>query len=153
MRPLSFTCEITLTMAAAAVAEQILDLKRWPDFRGWGPLPGISKAEFAYRSPTEVSTRIHVLNRDGSRHAEEILEWQPDQRVQLVLQDFTRPVSWLATHFVETWDFRAVPQGTHVRRSFSLFPRSPWARPVLCLIAWLLKRAVARHLEDLKQAG
>ena len=40
MAPLTFTCEAALPSAPEAIARQILDLAKWPDFHGYGPIPG-----------------------------------------------------------------------------------------------------------------
>jgi hypothetical protein len=61
----------------------ILDVARWPDFGGCWPIPGITAAEFEVRTPGMAGSRIRVTNTDESSHIEEIVEWQPDHRLQL----------------------------------------------------------------------
>jgi hypothetical protein len=80
MRSITFTRRETLALAPADIAGQILDLAKWPEFAGYGPLPGIQSAEFEARTPEVVGTRIKVTNTDGSVHVEEIVEWQADTR-------------------------------------------------------------------------
>ena len=53
--------------------QQILDLSKWPEFNGYGPLPGIREADFETKTDEIVGTKIRVTNRDGSTHVEEIL--------------------------------------------------------------------------------
>lgn len=149
MRPITFRCKATLPLAPEAIAGQILDLARWPEFRGYGPLPGIRSAEFEARSPDVVGTRIRVTNRDGSSHIEEVAEWHPDRQVRLRMSDFSPPLSRLATAFVETWEFERNGDETSVTRSFELHATSRATRPVLWLISLLLRRAVARHLRQM----
>ena len=149
MRPITFRCNAALPLAPEAVAVQILDLARWPEFVGYGPLPGIRSAEFEARSPDVVGTRIRVTNRDDSSHVEEVVEWQPARQVRLRMSDFSPPLSRLATAFVETWEFERNGDETSVTRSFELHAKSRATRPVLWLISLLLRRAVARHLRQM----
>jgi hypothetical protein len=153
MKPITFSCEETLSQAPEQIAGQILDLAKWTEFKGYGVLPGIRSAEFEVQTPGIVGTRIRVTNTDGSSHIEEIVEWEPDRRLRLDMKDFSPPVSRLATGFVETWQFRRIDNGTRVVRSFEMHAKSFLSRPVLWLISFLLKRAIARHLRQMRYAG
>jgi hypothetical protein len=153
MNPISFSCEETLPLAPEEIARQILDLAKWPEFHGYGPIPGIKSAEFDVRTPEVVGTRIRVTSLDGSSHVEEIVEWQPDRRIRLEMKEFSPPLSRLATSFEETWEFQQVEGATKVRRSFQLHAKSILARLPLWMISFFLKRAVARHLREMKVEG
>lgn len=153
MKSITFFCTDTLTLAPEEIARQILDLSNWTGFTGYGPLPGIKAAAFEVRTPTVIGTRIKVTNTDGSSHVEEIVEWEPERRLRLDMTGFSPPLSRLATGFVETWEFERLGDGTRVRRSFEMRPKSGLARPVLWLISFLLRRAVARHLRRMRQAS
>lgn len=148
--PIRFTCEATLTQTPEEIASQILDLSKWPEFNGYGPLPGIKQAEFETKTAEIVGTRIRVTNRDGSTHVEEIVEWKPTRRLRLHMHKFSPPLSRLATSFDETWEFEQESDRTHVVRSFEMHPKSALTRPLLWLISFLLKRAIARHLEQMR---
>lgn len=124
MKPITFSCEATLGLAPEDIARQLLDLTKWPDFHGYGPIPGIKVAEFAVQTPGIVGTRIRVTNLDGSSHVEEIVEWQPERRVRLEMKEFSPPLSGLATRFEETWEFKRVEGSTKISRSFRLHARS-----------------------------
>jgi hypothetical protein len=150
MKPITFSCEQTLALAPEDIARQILDVTKWPDFHGYGPLPGIKVAVFDLQTPGIVGTRIRVTNLDGSSHVEEIVEWQPDQRVRLHMKEFSAPLSRLATGFEETWEFQRVESGTHVTRSIRLHAKSVLARLPLWVISYFLKRAIERHLREMK---
>ena len=150
MKPITFACRKTLSLAPEAISNQILDLAKWPDFRGYGPIPGIKSAEFDTRTANVVGSRIRVTNLDGSTHVEEIVEWQPDNSLQLLMQNFSPPLSRLATSFVETWDFQRINDKTMVLRSFEMNARSIAAWPVLWLISFVLKRAIDRHLLQIR---
>jgi Polyketide cyclase / dehydrase and lipid transport len=153
LKPITFSCEAILGIPPEQIAEQFLDLSRWSSFQGYAVLPGIKAAEFEVRTPEIVGSRIRVTNTDGSNHVEEILEWKPDRRIRLQMHEFSRPLSRLATGFEETWDFRCIGQDTKVIRSFELHPSCSAVRPLLWLISILLKRAIARHLRQMRDAN
>lgn len=150
MKPITFSCTETLALAPEDIAGQILDLAKWSDFKGYGVLPGIKTAEFEVRTPGVIGTRIRVTNTDGSSHIEEIVEWQPDCRLRLHMKDFSPPLSRLATGFMETWEFERINNGTRVVRSFEMHSKSFITRTVLWLISFLLKRAIVRHLRQMR---
>ncbi len=149
-RPIRFTCHATLALKPKEIASQILDLSKWSEFNGYGLLPGIMQAEFEKKTDEIVGTRIRVTNRDGSTHVEEIVEWEPTRRLRLHMSEFSPPVSRLATAFDETWKFERVGDRTKVVRSFEMHPKSILTKPLLWLVSFLLKRAIARHLEQMR---
>ncbi|MBA4019045.1 MAG: hypothetical protein C0483_17900 [Pirellula sp.] len=148
--PICFTCNALLSSPPRRIAEQILNLDNWTNFRGYGPLPGILSAEFERRTPDVIGTRIQVVNTDGSRHVEEITRWEPEQGVTLKMHEFTPPLARLATHIDEVWRFTPTADGTRVERAFTLHPRSLPAGLLLRLIAPLLRRAIDRHLAQMR---
>src|SRR5213596_232306 len=150
MRPIRFSCADTLALAPADIAGRILDLANWTDFTGYAVLPGIKAAVYEVRTPGVVGSRIRVTNTDGSSHVEEIVEWQPDHRLRLHMRDFSPPLCRLATGFDETWKFRRIDNATRVIRSFELYAKSALAWPFLWLISFPLKRAIARHLRQMR---
>jgi hypothetical protein len=121
MNPITFSCEDALPVAPEEIARQILDLTKWPDFNGYGPIPGLKVAEFDVQSPGIDGSRIRVANRDGSSHIEEIVEWEPDHRLRLEMKEFSAPLSRLATGFEETWAFKRTGNETYVTRSFPIY--------------------------------
>lgn len=153
MTPISFSCEETLPLTPEDIARQILDLSKWPDFHGYGPIPGIKTAVFDTQTPAVIGTRIRVTNLDGSSHVEEVVEWQPERRVRLEFKEFSPPLSRLATSFEEIWEFQRVENQTKVTRSFRLHAKSMLARCLLWMISFLLKRAIARHLQEMRASG
>lgn len=151
--PIQFSVQTYLPLTSREIAAKMLDVSEWADFPGYGPLPGVRSAEFETKTPQIVGSRIRVVNRDGSRHVEEILKWEPEQRIQMRLSEFSAPLSAVAECFVETWEFEQAECGTNVVRSFELFPKSIWAMPALWALAPLLKRAIAKHLELMRNGG
>lgn len=150
MKPIRFSCAATLALAPDVIAGHILDVSKWPEFKGCGLLPGIRSAEFEIRSPNVVGSRIRVVNTDGSTHAEEIVHWQSDRRIEMHMKDFSAPLSLIAAGIEETWDFERIEDKTRVTRSFKMYARSAVTRPALRLISLLLRKAVARHLGQLE---
>ena len=66
MKPIAFTCDETLPLAPEDIARQILDLTKWPDFHGYGPIPGIKAAEFDVQTPGI----IHAAKMGGNAGSE-----------------------------------------------------------------------------------
>jgi len=153
MKTIAFRCAETLPLAPEDIARQILDLDKWLDFRGYGPIPGIKTAMFDVHTPDVVGTRIHVTNLDGSSHVEEIVEWRPDQRIRLEFKELSPPLCRLTTGFEEIWEFKRVHGGTIAVRSFRMHAKSVLAWLPLRVIAYFLKKAIARHLRELKAAA
>ena len=150
MKPITFSCEQTLALAPEDIARQMLDVTKWPDFHGYWPIPGVKVAEYDVLTPGIVGSRILVTNLDGSKHVEEIVEWQPNHRLGLQMKDFSAPLSRLATRIEETWEFERVGKETKVTRTFQMHAKSVLARPLLWMISFLLKRAIARHLREMR---
>ena len=153
MKPITFSCVETLGVSADEIARQILDVANWRDFKGFAFLPGIKVAQFEVRSPEIVGSRIKVTNTDGSSHVEEIVEWQTDRRLRLHMQEFSPPLARLATDFEETWEFERTDDGTKVIRSFELYAKSVLTRPFLWVISVFLKKAIARHLVQMRDGA
>lgn len=145
-RPISFSCRRLLAQSPDEILRAILDVERWGDFAGYGPIPGIRHAEFERRTDAIVGSRIQVVNRDGSTHVEEIVEWDPPRRLRLKLHKFSPPVSRLATAFEETWQFQRESDGTLVTRTMLIHPKAWWAWLPLKIVAYFLHRAIDRHL-------
>ena len=150
MKPIRFSCTDTLALSSADIAGRILDLANWTEFTGYAVLPGIKAAVYEVRTPGVVGSRIRVTNTDGSSHVEETVEWQPDHSLRLQMKEFSPPLSRLATEFEESWAFERVGTATRVTRTFELYPKSAIARPALWLISLLLRRAIARHLRQMR---
>lgn len=153
MKPIQFVCEATVPHSPQVIAEQMLDMNRWPEFTGYGPMPGIRSAVFEERTPEVRGSRIRVTSTDDSQHIETISEWNLPHRIQLEFSDFRPPLALLATRFVEIWDFTEGPGGTHVKRRFELYPHSLLTRFPLWLISRLLRGAARQHLKLIQAAG
>jgi len=152
-KPVTFSCEETLGLTPDDIVQQILDTTKWSDFKGYAFLPGIKNAEFEVQTPGLVGSRIRVANTDGSSHVEEIIEWQPDERLTLLMKDFSPPLSRLATSFEESWTFTRSGNSTKVVRFFQLRAKSWLTRFALVVISLFLKKAITRHMRQMRDAS
>jgi hypothetical protein len=152
-KPIEFCCTAVISQTPQEIAALILDVEAWTSFRGYGPIPAIQRAEFLVRTAEAVGSRIQVHNTDGSKHVEEIVAWDPERSWQLVMQEFSPPLSRLAAKIEERWELEPSATGTRVARRFRMFARSGWSRLALIPISWFLRRAIARHLEQMARVA
>lgn len=146
-KPVRLSITRDLPIPPEEVGALILDLDNWSSFPGYGPLPGIRSATWLERTEDVVGSRIACVNTDGSTHVEEIVGWDLPDAIALRLGEFSKPLSSLASHFDERWDFRRRDGTTVAERSFELHPRNVVGRAVLIAIRPMLRRAVLRHLD------
>jgi len=150
MSRITFTCQEIIALPPEELSANILNMSKWAEFEGYGMMPGIASAEFEIRTPETTGTRIRVTNTDGSSHVEEVVIWEPDRCVVLHMNGFSPPLSRLAERFVEKWEYEHALGGTRVIRSFELHAKSVFSRPALWCISWLLKKAIARQLQQMR---
>lgn len=149
MSVLKFELNKKIPKSAIEICSLIADVTHWSDFSGYGVLPGIERAEYDKRTDDMVGSRIRVVNTDGSRHVEEILEWDAGRKIVIKLHEFSPPLSYLSTHFIEERCFKRIAgDETFVVRKFQMFPTHFITRPFLWLISLLLRKAVAKQLND-----
>lgn len=146
MPPIIIQVHTTSHLTPQAICAGILEMERWPEFKGYGFLPGIKQAYFEVQTPTVVGSRIRVHNLDGSSHVEAIVKWEVNHQVTLQFESFSPPLNGLATHFVENWHFRPTANGTQVTRTMALYPKNLMGGLMLRLIAPLMKEAFEQHL-------
>jgi hypothetical protein len=149
MKPIMFQCHRVIPRPADVICLEIADVTRWSEFKGYGVLPGVENARYEKRSDDMIGSRIRVRNSDGSEHVEVIYKWVLGEEVAMKFHDFTPPLSYLATHFTEEWNLKATSNGTHVTRTFRLYPSQRATRPLLWLISLLLRQAIRQHLENI----
>jgi len=152
MSPVTFECQQLIPYSEVQLRAVIADTERWREFQGYGFLPGIESATYEKRTEAMVGSRIRVRNRDGSGHVEEIYRWAVGEGVAMKFTEFTPPLNQLATHFTEEWSFQSAGNGsTQVTRKFQLFPLRATTRPILWLIALVLKQAIAKNLREMAE--
>lgn len=151
MKPITFQCHKLIARTGEEICTAITDVAAWSQFSGYGVLPGIQSAAYEKRTENMIGSRIRVRNTDGSEHVEEIYRWVPGLEVAMKLHEFTPPLSRLASHFTEEWSLKATAQGTHVTRSFAMYPTRPLTRPFVWLISLLFRRAVDAHLAEMSR--
>lgn len=146
-KPVTFVCRSELQTSRLKIFDNILDEEQWTTFSGYGPLPGIRKATFLNRTEEVSGSRVRVENEDGTSHIESIAEWVPEERIVIELGEFPSPLNRLAEKFIETWTFPSGDGKEWVVRRFDMYPTGIVGRCFLPGIAFLMKKAVERHME------
>lgn len=146
MQPIEIRITGYVQKSSQEICAEFLDTERWSEFEGYSILPGIAKARFETRTPELVGSRVKVHNTDGSSHVEQIVEWDPTNRVALKFQEFTPPLKHLATHFIETWTFRKAAGGTEVSRTMTMYPKGMVGWLILLPISRIMKKAIEKNL-------
>ncbi len=130
--------------SAAATFGVITDLSQWSSFRGYGPVPGITKATL--ESPTMgAGARIRVENTDGSVHHEVFVDFVQNKKLHIRME-LRPPASYVMAAIDETLALEEEPGGCRLHRRFEMTPRFWLTWPiafVLCRI--FLKRAAELH--------
>lgn len=147
VRAVKISVTATLSTSSQAIFSAILETENWQSFQGFGPLPGIRRAQFIERTEETVGSRIEVVNNDGSSHIETVTRWQPDELIEMQLGEFSPPLSKLATHFTERWHM----EDSKVTRTMKLYPRSIFALPILWFISLFLKKALQTHTQAISK--
>ena len=146
MKPIEIKILGHTQKSSQEICLELLDTERWSEFTGYSILPGIEHAHFETKTPGLVGSRINVQNTDGSSHVEEIIEWDVDNKVALRFQEFDSPLKHLATHFVETWEFRKSANGTEMSRTMTMVPKGIFGWFMLLPISRLMKKAFEKNL-------
>ena len=149
MKPIEIQVTAQGRKSSQEICEEFLDTDRWPEFTGYSILPGIKSAHFEIKTPDIVGSRIRAHNTDGSSHVEEIIEWDPAEWFVLKFQEFSPPVKYFASHFIETWVFQKSAEGTAVVRTMALYPTGFVGRLILRPISKLMRKAFESHMADL----
>ena len=148
MKPIEIKIVGLIRKPSPEICQEILDTERWSEFRGYSILPGIKSAQFEVKTPQIIGSRIKVQNNDGSSHIEEIIEWDVSNRIALRFQEFDSPLRNLATHFIETWEFRKSSEGTEASRIMTMYPKGVLGWLMLIPISRLMKKAFEENFRQ-----
>ena len=148
MKPIEIKIVGHVQKSSSEICTEILDTERWSEFEGYSILPGIKSAHFEVKTPEFVGSRIKVQNKDGSSHVEEIIEWDVNNKIALRFHEFNSPLQNLATHFIETWEFRKSTNGTEASRIMAMYPKSLFGWLMLIPISQLMKKAFEKNLRQ-----
>ncbi|MCB9109990.1 MAG: SRPBCC family protein [Anaerolineales bacterium] len=148
MKPIEIKIVGLIRKPSPEICQEILDTERWSEFKGYSILPGIKSAQFEVKTPQIIGSRIKVQNNDGSSHIEEIIEWDVSNRIALRFQEFDSPLRNLATHFIETWEFRKSSDGTEASRIMTMYPKGVLGWLMLIPISRLMKKAFEENLRQ-----
>jgi hypothetical protein len=148
MKPIEIKIVGHVQKSSSEICTEILDTERWSEFEGYSILPGIESAHFEMKTPEIVGSRIKVQNKDGSSHVEVIIEWDVANRIALRFQEFNSPLQNLATHFIEAWEFRKLPDGTEASRIMTMYPKGLLGWLILVPISKLMKKAFEKNVRQ-----
>ena len=148
MKPIEIKIVGLIRKPSPEICQEILDTERWSEFKGYSILPGIKSAQFEVKTPQIIGSRIKVQNNDGSSHIEEIIEWDVSNRIALRFQEFDSPLRNLATHFIETWEFRKSSDGTEASRIMTMYPKGVLGWLMLIPISRLMKKAFEENFRQ-----
>jgi hypothetical protein len=146
MKPVEIKIVGHVQKSSPEICKEILDTERWSEFKGYSILPGIKSAYFEVKTPEIIGSRIKVQNNDGSSHIEEIIEWDVANRIALRFQEFNSPLQNVATHFIETWEFRQSSNGIEASRIMTMYPKGVFGWLMLIPISKLMKKAFEKNL-------
>lgn len=145
MKPIEINIHGSTNQTPHEICAFFLETERWPEFTRYSILPGIKQASFENKTPELVGSRIRVFNTDGSTHVEEIVEWNEDHKIILRFQDFSAPLKYLASHFVEEWQFHRLGTVTELTRSMTFHPKGLFGWLMLIPISRLMKKAFEQN--------
>ena len=148
MKPIEIKIVGLIRKPSPEICQEIFDTERWSEFKGYSILPGIKSAQFEVKTPQIIGSRIKVQNNDGSSHIEEIIEWDVSNRIALRFQEFDSPLRNLATHFIETWEFRKSSDGTEASRIMTMYPKGVLGWLMLIPISRLMKKAFEENFRQ-----
>ena len=148
---LKFTVHASTRLSPDQLVDEIFKIDNWSGFTGWGPLPGIERVELLELTRAKIGTRFGVTNTDESTHEETVVEYVPQQRLVMRIENFSAPLGKIADHFVETWRFDAHAGHTTIERTFDLIPKGAGGTVLLWLIGFGLQKAVQAHTNALAQ--
>lgn len=148
---MKFLIRFNMNTKADAIMEQVVDVKAWSSFTGYGLLPAIEKAEYINKTEAILGSQIYVLNKDGTSHIETISEWKIGESFSLEFSNLPKPLTLLCKQFIERWRFKETNGNCLVEREFELIPTSIFTAPVLFFIGTLLKKASLEHLKSLQR--
>ena len=149
LKPLKFSCLKILKIDPEILFEEFLKVENWNDFDGFLFLPGIKKANFITQTKSITGSIINVENSDGSFHNETIIEWIPNKKIVIKFNQFSKPLSYLASHFIETWDILEEHDVLLFYRSFEIHPKGRCQKISLWFISKFLKIAICRHTKEI----
>ena len=147
----TFTIEVYYYKEPRYIFDSFLQIEKWNDFKGFGMIPGIKNANFIIKTDSIKGTIIQVENSDGSSHKEEILEFEKDTYLKIKMFDFSEPLSYFATYFIEEWALKKMEDGYKLERSMTLLSRGIFSYFILKLISNNLKNAIQIHTEFVVQ--
>ena len=121
-----------------------LDARRFPAlFRGYGPVPGLSRIE--PNSPPGIGATRRVESDDGASMLETITFLQAPSVHAYRLSGIRPPLAWLAEEGHANWAFSAAEGGTDVEWRYEWQVASWWVWPLTWLLLNVFMRGAMRR--------
>lgn len=121
-------------------------------FRGFGPIPGLTRIELNQPLSAGVVRLVHST--DGAVMQETVTRHQPPDRHAYTLSGIRPPLSWLVSAGDADWQFQARDSGTEVRWTYSFRLTTPFVWPLAFpLLRLFMATAMKRCLRALAEAG
>lgn len=143
----TFTIEVYYYKEPRYIFDSFMQIEKWNDFKGLGIIPGIKNANFIIKTDSIKGTIICVKNSDGSSHKEEILAFEKDTYLKIKMYDFSKPLSYFASFFIEEWSLKKIEDGYKLERSMTLHSKGMISKFILKVISLTLKKAIYVHTE------
>lgn len=150
MQPIEVKITGFINQTPKQISQQFLDINRWSEFEGYSFLPGVKSVQYETQTPNLIGTRFRVQNTDGSSHTEELIEWDEEKIIKLKFQNFDSALKNLASHFIETWEYTPVADGTQMTRRMILYPIGLAGWLMLLPISIVMKKAFEKSYQKTK---
>lgn len=122
-------------------------------FRGYGPVPGLERAEIADGGPMRTGAVRRVHGTDGSSIDEHVDAHEPPRRHAYHLATgIPAPFRWIVTVPTAEWTFTPSPGGTRFDWHYTFPLRSPLLYPLGRLVAFLMQGAMQGCLGRIRGA-
>jgi hypothetical protein len=103
-----------------------------------GALPGVVEVRNQTGNWDKPGQTRQLMLSDGGWVVEHTMNVEPNRFFAYNLTDFQKVFGHLVDHARAEWTFSEVADGTNIHWSYTFFPKSAGARPVLALIIRLL---------------
>jgi ribosome-associated toxin RatA of RatAB toxin-antitoxin module len=152
---ISTLVSIHVPQSAATAFALATDSNRFPEFfPGYGIIPAIVRNEWLKGEQRVIGSLCKVHSADGSAMVEEVIAYDPPNRVaSKLVSAIVPPFSWLITTGIGTWRFVPGADGTLIKWGYDFEVRSLLSYPAaLVVLNFFLARAMQRCLKNMARA-
>ena len=127
------------------------DLDAMTDFSGYGPIPGIKRAEWLTGNGTNVGSVRRIENTDGSSHREEVMAVEPRRLLVDRIHALDSPLRFLVSEATDRFELAEEGDGTRLVRRFRFELRTALAWPITLVFRPLFRRALRRQHDAMEK--